>query len=65
VHFYVFLGGIAVAAQTISLILTHFSTVWSAICHIRVPCLEHLMNLGAIWQVLFRGSVYIVLDGGP
>jgi len=42
-----FLVGNALA-QVIPSICTHFFVVWSVICHICAPCLNHLMYLHVI-----------------
>jgi len=55
------LVGIALAAQAIPPIATHFSVVWSVVgsvvCHIRAPCLNSSTDLDAIWQVHLKGPM--------
>jgi len=43
--------------QAIPPIPTHFSMVWSVVCHTRAPCLNHSTDLDAIWQIHLWGPL--------
>jgi len=56
------LGEIALAAQAIPPISTHFAcrlSVCLSVCHIRAPCLNRSTDLDAIWQVHFKSNQII------
>jgi len=63
------LGAIALAAQAIAPISTHFSVAWSVclsvVSHFRAACLNRSRDFDAIWQVDLRGPMRHYFSLGP